>query len=171
MPNIEIERRFLVGLSDSPWPVGSRTYRIKQTYLLSERGLTERVRQIDDTLSTYTAKRRISPGTSVEDPNEMPITAEEYDALLARADPNRTPVVKRRCMFDWGPLTFELDTFDEIVDTEGTPLRILEVEVPDLDLEVVLPPFIPIVREITHEKGYSNADLARNPPIGWRRKA
>ena len=90
---LEIERKFLIRMPDRRGWEKYPSYEIVQTYLLSEEGVTRRVRArtaTDGTEYFYTEKRRKSAKTAVED--ERRITQSEYDALRKETDPSRTPI-------------------------------------------------------------------------------
>ena len=70
---------------------------IVQTYLLGEKGATERVRKRgsgDSFVYTHTIKYKLSSMSRREDERE--ISSEEYAKLLLRADPERNTIEKKR---------------------------------------------------------------------------
>lgn len=155
---LEIERKFLVDrhrLDDIPVPY--RRLRITQTYLEAPKGAEVRVRATEfEGVATYThtTKRFIRPGVRIEE--ECRISLREYTQLLHTKDPARGPILKDRLVFEWKNQYFELDLFTDRKDR----LALLEVELTDLQDTLVLPPFIPIIREVTDDQAYSNARLA-----------
>jgi CYTH domain-containing protein len=159
---LEIERKFLVKAAHKgPDDLQGDVRYIVQTYLVpSEKGVTERVRSSSDGRRveyTHTIKRRIEAGVHEEDEKE--ITAEEYGALLSRADPNLNNIYKTRHTFMWGGWKWELDYFTSFTD-ELSGLKILEIELPDLQTPVTIPPFIEVEREVTTDPAYTNRALA-----------
>ncbi len=163
-PPREIERKYLIrdhrgDVSQFFLPGPSSGSRIDQVYLVpTVPGTTERVRMrsdlpLDGVTYTHTVKRHIEDGINEE--IEREITLAEYTNLLPRRDPFLRTVSKTRWVFSFEGQTFELDLF-------LGPLRgliLLEIELPSMDVPVVLPPF-DIVREVTKERAFSNAALA-----------
>ncbi len=154
---LEIERKFLVdGAHLRELPVPYTSIMITQTYLARGHA-SARVRKAvvhGNPLYTYTEKRDVRPGVRLE--IERSITAAEYARHLLDQDPARVSIEKERRVFVWENQRYELDLF--ITPRRG--LVLLEAEVHDLAEQLVLPPFIPIVREVTAEDTYSNARLA-----------
>lgn len=166
---LEIERKYLVdGTNPSPygeWPVPFETSYIVQTYLVTKDGKvsSERVRErTPDTglpVYTHTKKVRVSDGVHHED--ERIISKRTFRSLLKRMDPEMAVITKTRRVFQWIGWTFEVDFFNGPL--QG--LVIMEIELPYVGVEFPLPPFIPIIREVTSESGFTNAALARS---GWK---
>lgn len=163
MASLETERRFLItmpkreALLSRP---GARSARIVQTYLLSDEGVTERVRRLageDGTVYTHTKKRRVSAMTAIED--ERTVTEEEYRTLLLRADGRCRPIEKERITLPEGALLFEIDIYPFWQNT-----ALLEVELPSERAPLALPPYLHILTEITKDGRYRNAAMARSIP-------
>jgi CYTH domain-containing protein len=154
------ERKFLLRKCPpaAAMPVPCEYIDIEQTYLLTPDGSEARVRrrgQGGAFTFTHTVKRPVCAGERIE--IERPITAREYEAHLAQADPARRPVRKSRCAFLYANHYFELDRF-----VEPCPgLELLELEVEDLGRPVPLPPFVEVEREVTGEPAFTNHMLAR----------
>ena len=163
MASLEVERRFLIKMPSRPALLarpGAVLYRITQTYLLSEEGVTERVRRRegeDGVTYTHTQKRRLSAMTAQEDEEE--IGAEEYARLLLRADPALSRIEKTRITLPHGEHLLEIDLYPF---WERTAL--LEVELPREDAPLSLPEYLHILAEITHDGRYRNAAMAREIP-------
>ena len=163
MAGLETERKFVIekpdvaGLSSLPeFSVG----RITQTYLIAEKNVTHRVRRREkDGVAVFTEckKQRISPVTCIEDERE--IAEEVYRELLRLSDPLSKTIEKTRITFRHGERLIEVDVYPEWQRS-----CIMEVELPSEDTAVELPPFIKIVREVTGDKAYSNASMARRFP-------
>ena len=158
----EIERKFLIrpGASSHPVPVAFEEVEIEQTYLVSPDGREARVRRRGQNGSfsyTHTIKTQSTPGDRVE--IEKQVTARDYVALLAQADPTRQRVIKRRRVFLWENQYFEWD----IYLSPRTGLEILEIEVENIQAPITLPSFLPIDREVTTELDFSNAKIALDP--------
>lgn len=163
---LEIERKFLVDskrlTATVDWPVPFTTSHILQTYLVPLGGKvsSERVRQRIPTdggpcTYTHTKKRRVDDGVHHEDERE--VSRRSYNRLLKRADPKMVTISKVRWVFDWIGWTWEMDIFA----TPHEGLVLLEIELPYVGVEFPIPPFVPVIREVTRERDYSNAALAR----------
>ena len=108
----EIERKFLIAMPDPGLLEGCEFSDITQTYLLGEKGTTDRVRcrrREGDCEYTHTVKRKISNMRRRED--ETVIDAALYKTLLERADPARRPIRKRRYLLPHEGEIWELDVF------------------------------------------------------------
>lgn len=83
------------------------------------------------------------------------VSAREYLELLAQKDPHRAEVVKRRYAFPWNGQYFELDFI-------SSPIRIvvLEAELTDEQAQLILPPFVKVIKEVTGDKRFTNASIA-----------
>ncbi len=160
---IECERKLLVSLFDLSLWEGREGYgksRITQTYLLAPTGVTARVRAreyADRTVYTHTEKRRVTAMSAVE--NEKEITREEYERLLKDTDPTRRPIVKTRHVLPYEGHLLELDVYPF-----WKKQAVLEVELASEDEPFSLPPEIRVLREVTADKAYKNAFLARQIP-------
>lgn len=161
---IEIERKYLIAYPDIDLlrqTDGVRIWDITQTYLLAEAGVTARVRRIaegDTVRFVYTAKRRISDLSAFEE--ERDLTYAEYEAYLLRADPARNSVRKTRYKIPGGEIVWEIDVYPFWSDR-----AILEIELPDEKTEAPLPPFVTIYRDVSGDKRYKNASLAKSIPV------
>ena len=165
MPNLEIERKWLIArpdearLSAMSAQFGGSASHIVQTYLTSEAGVSRRVRaRTADGITTYTctAKRRIDRMTAEED--ERIISPEEYAVLLKDADPACRPIEKTRFCIPFGGRTLEIDLYPFWPDR-----AVLEIELPSPDAPFSLPPSLMVLAEVTGNRAYSNHSLARNP--------
>lgn len=160
---LEIERKFLLAEApnlSSPLMVSSEMVHITQTYLAVPGPARVRVRQArtnrGGVVFTRTAKTRITDAVKKEDEHE--ISEPEYQALLTIADRRRKPIKKIRRRFLWNGMLFELDQI-----TSPSALWVLEIELKteeEVYADLALPPGIKIDREVTFEKGWSNATLA-----------
>lgn len=165
MEQYEIERKYLIRRPTDSY-LGENAVRtdIVQTYLLSEPGQTERVRCCtngDKICYTHTVKIRISAVRRIE--NEREITAAEYEKLLLRADPSRRPIEKQRWILAWQGQNFEIDVFPF-----WTKQAYMELELSDESQKIFFPPEITVLREVTDDKRYTNASLAREIPAEER---
>lgn len=164
---IETERKFLVkGFFESrAIPIPFEEILIEQAYLPSPDGEALRVRKRSQNGSAvyyHTHKKRLakedgaSAFRSVE--IERHISAQEYDELFALRDPNLLVVKKKRYCFVWKNQYFELDVFIE----PDPLLQILEVELTEAQDTVILPPFVPIEKELVN---LTNEGLARGDAV------
>ena len=162
---LEIERKFLLEAAPAPEALerdfGARAVEIEQTYLTSDDPAVElRVRRRSQgAASTYffTEKRPLSALARYE--RERRITPLEYQRLLVSADPARSRVVKTRYCFAHDGLYFELDHVRAPRD-----LWILEVELTEENAEVRLPDGLVVAREVTQDRRFTNAEIARVSP-------
>ena len=157
----EIERKFLIQRPDDAWlEAKCRGSHIIQTYLKSEApGYNERVRRREDksaVVYTHTVKRRLSDLRREE--REREISEEEY-LTLQRADPERRVIEKRRYVLDYGGKAFEIDVYPFWQDK-----AVMEIELTDETETVKLPPEIEIIKEVTRDRRYTNAALAKAIP-------
>ena len=152
----EIERKFLIAMPEEDFLAGCEISGITQTYLLGEPDTTERVRRrrwADHCEYTHTIKRKLSNIRRVEDETE--ITVAEYYALLERADPARKTIEKLRCCYFIGGEMWEIDVFPFWEDR-----AIVEIELEDEGQEVLLPPGLRLIREVTDDPRYTNSALS-----------
>ena len=159
----EIERKFLIEYPDrgelEKFP-GSQKSEIAQTYLITNDGMTSRVRKrTTDGVTKYifTEKKRITAIRCIE--NEREITSEEYAGLIALADPERKTVYKTRYCLPYAGRVVEVDIYPFWSDR-----AIAEVEMEREDENVTLPDFIKVIREVTAEKAYKNYAIAKKIP-------
>ncbi|MBR5528627.1 MAG: hypothetical protein IKV97_06435 [Clostridia bacterium] len=162
MPNtpIETERKFLIKHPDINILAAIPGVKIKnmvQTYLNSEKGVTLRVRKAAcDGLISYvrTEKKRISAMSCFED--EKTISKTEYDTLLCNADTSRHPIEKTRYCIPHDGVILEIDIYSFWNDR-----AILEIELVSESQTFTIPDFIDIIKEVTDDKRYKNASLAK----------
>lgn len=151
---IEIERKYL--LRSLPPVAGAvPPDRIEQGYLPGER-LVERVRRVTAADGTVRGFRTVKAGEGVARLEiEEETSPELLDALWPLTAGRR--VLKERHVVDDGGLRWEVDRF---TDRE---LALAEVELPDAATEPALPAWLApyVVREVTGERAYVNAVLAR----------
>jgi CYTH domain-containing protein len=161
-PPIECERKFLIRRPDEALlrSMGAQASNITQTYLLAEPGVTERVRArvfSDKTVYTHTKKVRISALSATEDEKE--VSHEDYERLLKRSDPSRTPLQKTRYTLPSGKHLLEMDLFPF-----WEKQAVLEIELSAEDETFTIPDFIFVLREVTGEAAYKNVHLAKQVP-------
>lgn len=159
---IECERKFLIAYPDKThlMQIGAEASEITQTYLLSEKGTTARVRRRifrDKTEYTHTRKTRISALSAREEEREITLT--EYEALLLDKDPARIAIEKTRYTLPYGDHLLEIDIYPF-----WQKQAVLEIELSEENEVFSLPNEITILREVTEDVAYKNAALARHVP-------
>ncbi len=152
---IEAERKFLVEIvGEMP---ECRELEIFQTYLKEKDGLEPRVRKRKENgqyVYFLTTKKFVSVNERVE--IEQEISQAEYEALLAEANPDKRTIHKRRQCFEWGNRYLELDTFIE----PPLPYHLLEIEHVSMEDNISFPPFLKVLREVTDDPEWYNANIA-----------
>ena len=157
---MEIERKFLIAYPDIAAlerDPNCRRVEIIQTYLTSREGEETRVRQRGaggSYIYTETTKRAVSAVSRVE--VERRLTQREYLERLMDADPARRPIRKTRYCLTWAGQYFELDVYPFWRDR-----AILEIELREENTPIVFPDHLRIIREVTGDPAYGNAELAR----------
>lgn len=161
--NLEIEYKYLIRYPDiavlESQP-GSKKADIVQTYLLSENGVTARVRSWTENGTTRffkTEKKRISRMAAEE--NETQISEEEYLTLLKKADPVRKPIAKTRYRIPFASHLLEIDIYPF-----WKKQAVLEIEISQEDEAVDIPSYLSVLRDVTGERKYKNKSLALSVP-------
>ncbi len=157
---MEIERKYLIEYPDIQWLENlpnCRRVEIIQTYLRSGQDEEVRIRQ-RGTGGNYiyfmTIKRKIDSIKRVE--IERRLTQEEYLTYLMEADPTRRPIRKTRYCLALDNHYFEIDVYPFWSDQ-----AIAEIELRSEDEEVKLPGGLKLIREVTEDENYKNANLAK----------
>lgn len=152
---IEAERKFLADI------VGSlpehRQLDIYQTYLIEPDGERSRIRKCGEKghfIYYQTKKKDISPYQRHE--WERDITQEEYENMMAFADPGRQTIHKVRHCIAWDNRTLELDVFISPV----LPHCLLEIEHVTEKTLISFPPFLRVLREVTEDPSFRNSNIA-----------
>lgn len=158
----EIERKFLIEYPDIDLLEKQSDSKsdIAQTYLKTDDGFTSRVRKRTSngvTKYIFTEKKRISDLKCIE--NEREVGVGEYNELLKLADPERTTVEKVRYCIPYGNRVVEVDVYPFWSDR-----AIAEVEMEDEGEAVLLPDYLKVIRDVTSEKAYKNASIAKSIP-------
>ncbi len=148
---LEIERRWLVKIPDCLEKYES--HYIEQAYLEPANGFQGRIRRWDDKF-IYTEKARTGSSMSRIE-NEREITETEYIEFQKHTILN--VIKKRRYIIPVGALKFELDVFENTVESG---YGIMEAELPEESTAVVMPDFVEIVREVTEDIYYTNRNFA-----------
>ena len=156
---IEIEKKFLIEYPDlkALLKYSPIKYEIEQIYLTSEVGSHRIRKRVHFGIPTYfeTLKIRIT-GSKCHELEDV-ITAEEYEELKKKADPNKHPIIKDRYVFAYGSKVLELDVFPFWNDK-----AFLEIELDSDDDEYSIPPEISIISDVSDDPKYKNNYLARN---------
>ncbi len=151
---LEIERKFLVSGFVSE---GLRCKKMKQAYLAKD-GATVRVR-IADEKAFLTIKGKTEGFSRAEFEYEIPM--EDANAMMELAI--YPPVIKTRYYAEVDGKTWEVDVFEG--ENEG--LVMAEIELSSENEEFTKPEWA--VEEVTGDKRYYNAYLAKNPHKNWQK--
>jgi adenylate cyclase len=153
---IEIERKFRV--SDSTWMSSVKRERyIRQAYLTKNGRVSVRIRIDGDARATLTIKT-VQPGV-VRHEYEYAIPIADAEELLELRD--GAMIEKMRYDVPIGDVVWEVDVFAG----ENAGLVIAEVELANGDQEFCRPSWVG--EEITHDRRFYNADLAKRPFGSW----
>lgn len=163
LPPLEIERKFLIEYPDTALldrlSCGNRS-EISQTYLIGEKGTSERVRaRTRDGVTVYTHNTKIKLSSMKRIEMEDTVDEEEYNELLKRADHRCRTIEKVRYCVPHGDLVCEIDLFPFWQDK-----AFLEIEMPSEDTEITFPDFVKLIREVTDDNRYTNHALAMEIP-------
>ncbi len=155
---LEKERKFLIEKYHADIADEIR-WDIVQTYLYkTSPDIQRRIRRItadkEKVSYFYTEKKFISDG--VREENEKEIPESEYNRLLSdEADRSLVGIAKTRRIFDRMGHRFEMDEYP-FSDKYAT----VEAELADINEEIVFPDFLTVIKEVTGDERYSNANLA-----------
>ncbi len=156
---LEIERKFLIEYPDTTRLAAladGDVSAISQTYLVAEKGVSERVRaRTRGGVTTYTHNTKVKLNAMKRIELEETIDRAAYDELLRRADPACRTIEKTRYCVREGGFVWEIDVFPFWSDK-----AFLEVELPREDTPVTPPAFVRVLREVTDDNRYTNHALA-----------
>ena len=99
-------------------------------------------------------KRRVSEYKRIE--LERRISKDEYLNLIMNADTSLGRIRKDRYCLTYNNQSFQIDVYPFWTDK-----AVAEIELRSEDQEIRFPEFINVIREVTGEKGYTSAGLAR----------
>ena len=156
----EIERKFLIEYPDIQWLESlpnCEKVEIIQTYLKSDQNEEVRIRQRGkdgNFIFTKTTKRKISDIKRME--IEKRLTKDKYLELLMDADTSRRQIRKTRYCMTYNNCYLELDIYPFWKDK-----AILEIELSSEDEEISIPNEIKIIKEVTNDETFKNANLAK----------
>ena len=165
---LEIEQKFLIEPLDfSTLPVHVTESQIVQDYLISPKKDEEhRVRARTDDWGTsyfYTVKRHKEHGVRFE--TEKVIDKKEYLSLLNFKDRAFATIKKQRSCFFYETQFVEIDTFEAPIGFAGQCVMEIEQTAPSAGVseqkEIVLPPFVKLIKNVTGEEVYSNRGIAQ----------
>ena len=158
----EIERKFLISYP-TPQVLAecSSESDIVQTYLKRTAvGVSNRVRARTTNgicVYTHTEKQHITDVTRIELEHE--IGEEEYNELLKQKDPERNVIIKKRYCLNYLGQEFEIDVYPFWSDR-----AVMELELSSEEQEIFFPECVHVIRELTEDKRYTNASLAKSIP-------
>ncbi len=157
---IEIEHKFLIKRPEVSVLLrqpGVRVLEIEQIYLRAAPGVTRRVRRTSEAGEVHyyrTEKRRISAMSAYED--ECEISLSQYSESVRNADPKRRIIRKTRYKIPFGGFVCEIDVYPFWREQ-----AILEIAVPHEGVRPPLPDFVTVLRDVTKDRRYKNASLAK----------
>ncbi len=153
--NIEIERKFL--LLNNLWKSEAIGVHYKQAYLNEKGDNTIRVR-IEGNQAKLTIKSKATNISRMEFEYDIPMEDAEKLFLIAK-----TPAVEKyRYKIEYAGNIWEVDEF--LGENEG--LVIAEIELKSENQPFQKPSWIGM--EVSGDKRYTNANLARNPYKNWK---
>lgn len=158
----EIERKFLVELPDRAILPHHARVPIIQHYLKKKKGETRRVRargEVGARLYTETRKMRAT-GLSCSETERVITRVEHHHLVMAALDHGRQPIEKYRHCFVFENQYFELDVFKR----PRISCAMLEIELLSEEEEVILPPFLKVIREVSTDPAWKNSSIAKHAP-------
>mgnify|MGYP005861622719 CR=1 FL=1 len=155
---LEIERKFRVA-GDGWKPLVARTRRLRQAYLTKDGRLSIRVRIDGEASATLTLKAAHSGMARHEHEDAIPLA--DAEELIRQRE--GAIISKVRHIVPIGDLNWEVDVFDG----ENAGLVIAEVELDRPDRTLERPDWLG--EEVTGDRRYYNADLAKRPFTSWPR--
>jgi len=158
MPNLEIERKFLVVGDD--WRNGRSVHHLRQAYLSTDPDRVVRVR-VSDEQAFITIKGRTRGSVRTE--LEYPIPLDDALVLLGLA--KGAVVEKRRHEIEHGGFVWEVDEF--LGDNGGLIVAEIEVEQESDFARALAAAPRWVGREVTDDPRFSNAELALRPFKEW----
>lgn len=156
----EIERKFLIEYPDIAALEkrgDCQKVEIIQTYLKAGENEEVRVRQRGANGSYIyfkTIKKKITDTTRIE--IEERLSQAEYLKLLMEADTSMHQIRKTRYCLTYNSQYFEIDIYPFWKDQ-----AIVEIELLNEKEEIQMPKFLKVIKEVTDDKSYKNASLAR----------
>jgi shikimate kinase len=159
------KHKYLIAMPDMNQLVvsyGAVPFEMTQNYLvMTNPRIERRIRKQkngSDYLYFYTEKHQMEDGAMWD--TERPISSKEYKKYLLEAEPELQPVHKVKYRFNQGRQRFEIDVYP--FSREKAVMFAYAGN--DVD-QVVLPPEIEILREVTGDPEYKNKTLARRQTL------
>lgn len=154
--NIEIERKFLV--KEAFISFATKSYRIKQGYLISDNKKSVRIR-IKEEKGSITIKNEPNENGFSSFFWESKIPLKEATQLLKLCE--NYVIEKTRYEVPFGTKNFEVDVFHGI----NNGLIIAELELKNKDDSFEKPVWLGM--EVTNDKRYYNTFISKNPYKNW----
>jgi CYTH domain-containing protein/predicted ATPase len=156
---LEIEKKFVVDSSFclEKIPVNYVVSSIEQHYLSDKSRVRSRT---EGGVSVYTRTWKHSTGRKgVRIEREENITGREYRMLKNEAI---SSLHKKRVCFVYDHQYFELDFFEKeyACAQKNGALILLEIELTSIDTKVRIPPWLPVIEEVTGDNEYDNIQLS-----------
>ena len=155
---IELEKKFLIEYPDisALAKYNPIKYEIEQIYLTSEIGSHRIRKRVHFGIPTYFETLKIRITGSMCHELEDVISAEEYEELKKKSDPEKYPIYKDRYVFAYGEKVLELDVFPFWDDK-----AFLEIELDSERDSYSVPPEIKIIEDVSDNPRYKNNYLAK----------
>ena len=162
---IETERKYLIkmpNLDDILSKYNAVKSEIVQVYLISENENEEqRIRQRGENGSyTYYHTKKIKRDDMSRYEVEEKISKDRYLELLMQADTQKSIIRKNRYCFVYENQYFEMDIYPFCSDK-----AILEIELTDKNKFVNIPQDISVIREVTDDDNFKNANIAKDKAV------
>ena len=158
----EIERKYLITMPDIAVlkaQNGVEIVQIRQDYLSGTPGGRLRAATTaQGTVYIHTVKQRLTDATRIE--QERLISFAEYQTLLRDRDPALRTIEKTRYRIPFRGLVAEVDLFPFWQDR-----AVVEFELENETQQPQMPDWLHVVREVTHDRRYTNLALAREVPM------
>ena len=161
---VEIERKFII--EKPKFEIISRCEcyslsEIVQIYIESASGITHRIRKrTADGVSVYTETKKVRIDRMSAHEDEREISESEFLTLSENIKEGTRPINKKRYTLLYGGKLFEIDEYPEWEKS-----AILEIELASRDEAFDMPPFINVIEEVTGNRAYSNASMAKSFPV------
>lgn len=131
---------------------------MEQTYLkIEDKDLDGFVfvrRRGQNGVNTYTHSVKRRTGKKASSVIEKQISGREYSVFLRKSDPEKNVIRKKIKTFIWKNQMFEL------IELPDLGMTILQTEAESETSSPILPPFVPVEKEITSDRAYHTYVLA-----------
>ena len=137
---------------------GATTSRIIQYYLKSTNGFERRIRRrVKDKSEIYSYSEAKMITASSRSKSDRILSRRQYSDLTSEIDESLSPIDKGRYSFFYKGLFFKLDIFD-FDTTKG----LLSLQVSDDTVDISLPEYFNVLKDVTDLYEYKNYYLAKN---------